>query len=145
MKQHYVSLLALMIGSAACAQNNTPVGLWQSVDAVGKPKALIRITEHDGEYTGRIEQLFRQPGQNPSPPCIKCKGALKDAPVIGLTMLTGIRRNEHEYGGGEILDPEVGEFYRCNLTVAQDGKTMKVLGYLGMPLLGRTFVWQRKE
>jgi len=34
--------------------DGSPVGLWKNIDdASGKPKALIRITEADGELKGK--------------------------------------------------------------------------------------------
>ncbi|MBC7860986.1 MAG: DUF2147 domain-containing protein, partial [Burkholderiaceae bacterium] len=61
-------MLAALAASPAWADDASPVGLWQSIDDVsGKPKALVRITENNGELQGRIEKLFRAPelDQNP--------------------------------------------------------------------------------
>ena len=45
---------ALIISSTALAQQS-PIGLWKNIDdATGKPKALIRITEANGEFSGKI-------------------------------------------------------------------------------------------
>ena len=49
-------------------QQTSPVGLWKNIDdESGKPKALIRITESNGELQGKIEKLFRNPGEDQIP------------------------------------------------------------------------------
>ena len=79
-------LLATLAASAAAWADGSPVGLWKSIDdATGKPKALIRISENNGELSGKIEKLFRAPEEDQNPLCVKCEGALKDQPVIGMT------------------------------------------------------------
>jgi len=49
------------------------------------------------------------------------------------------------YGGGQIVDPEGGGVYRCKMQPAGDGKTMRVRGFIGIALLGRTQVWERVD
>ena len=102
------TVAAALISSAAWADNASPVGLWRNVDdASGKPRALIRITEANGALQGRIEKVFLAPGESPT--CEKCEGALKNAPVIGLMILSGLKRDGAEYTGGQILDPDNGK------------------------------------
>ena len=88
-----VSLIAAMFAMpAAWAQTASPVGTWKTIDdETGKPKALVRITEEQGVLTGRIEKLFRAADQDQNPKCGKCEGALKDQPLIGLTILSGLK------------------------------------------------------
>ena len=70
---------AVLSISPAFADNTSPVGLWKNIDDVsGKPKALIRITESNGVLQGKIEQLFREPNEDPAPKCDKCDDARKD-------------------------------------------------------------------
>ena len=44
--------------------------------------------------------------------------------------------------GGSILDPASGSEYNCKIELVSDDK-LKVRGYIGMPLLGRTQYWYR--
>lgn len=126
--------------------DGSPVGLWKNIDdATGKPKALIRITEADGELKGKIEKLFRPADEDQNPKCEKCEGALKDQPVVGMTILSGLKKDGDEYSGGQILDPANGKLYKSKLAVIDGGKKLNVRGYIGMPMLGRTQVWVREE
>jgi uncharacterized protein (DUF2147 family) len=128
------------------AQQTSPVGLWKNIDdESGKPKALIRITESNGELQGKIEKLFRNPGEEPNPKCKKCDGAQKDQPVLGMTILSGMKRDGDEYNGGNIVDPDNGKVYRSKLALADGGKKLNVRGYIGIPMLGRSQTWLREE
>jgi uncharacterized protein (DUF2147 family) len=136
----------LLLAAPAWAQPPTPVGLWKNVDdASGQPTALIRITSEGRELKGRIEKLFNQAAGAPVAVCSQCSGALKDQPIVGLTILSGMQPQGPQYGGGQILDPGNGQTYRCTLELVDDGRKLKVRGYLGMPLLGRTQVWLRED
>jgi uncharacterized protein (DUF2147 family) len=143
------SLLAAalaMSSAAAWADDASPVGLWKSVDdASGKPKALIRVTESNGVLQGKIEKLFRTPDQDQAPKCDKCQGANKDQPVIGMTMLSGLKKSGEEYIDGEITDPADGKVYRSKAWLTENGKKMQVRGYVGLPMFGRSQTWLRQE
>ncbi len=51
----------------------------------------------------------------------------------------------NEYSGGDILDPDTGQIYRCRITVDSDGRRLTVRGYVGIALLGRSQVWFRQN
>ncbi|NGZ87946.1 DUF2147 domain-containing protein [Duganella aceris] len=146
-----MKLLAFLITTAlaiapAHADDTSPVGLWKNIDdATGKPKALIRITESNGALQGKIEQLFRAPGEDQNPKCDKCDGARKDQPIIGMEILSGLKKDGDEYAGGEILDPNNGKVYKSKLHLTDAGKKLSVRGYIGMPMLGRSQVWVRQD
>lgn len=147
LKQSAVFALAaaaVLMGSAAWADNASPVGLWRNVDDVsGKPRALVRITESNGTLQGRVEKVFLAP--NESGKCEKCEGALKDVPVTGLVILNGLKKDGAEYTGGQILDPDNGKVYSSKISLSDDGKKLNVRGFVGVSLLGRTQVWDRQQ
>lgn len=145
ISQIIVGAAVALVSFAAFAQE-TPVGLWKNIDDVsGKPKALIRITEDNGALSGKIEKLFKEPNEEQNPLCTKCEGANKDKPVLGMTILIGLKKMGDEYGGGTILDPNNGKVYKSRLTVEDGGKKLNVRGYIGVPLLGRTQTWMREQ
>jgi uncharacterized protein (DUF2147 family) len=133
-----------LMSSAAWADSASPVGLWKSIDDVsGKPRALIRITESRGTLQGRIEKLFSASSENPK--CEKCEGALKNTPMIGLVILSGLKRDGAEYGGGQIIDPESGKVYSSKIRLSDDGRKLDVRGFMGVSLLGRSQTWERQQ
>ena len=120
----------------------SPVGLWKTVDDnTGKAKSIIRIWEKDGKLYGRIVKLIDP--QEPNPLCVECKGKLKNKPVIGMTIMAGLSKDGDEWNGGTIMDPENGKTYKVLIQVLAGGKKLKVRGYIGVSLLGRTQHWIR--
>ncbi|MDO8651146.1 MAG: DUF2147 domain-containing protein [Undibacterium sp.] len=138
-------LLSLSIAPLVHAQDSA-AGLWKSIDdKTGKPKSLIRITETAGELQGKIEKLFRDPDTEQNPKCDKCEGANKAQPIIGMTILFGLKKDGDEYNGGKILDPENGKLYSSKLSLIENNKKLNVRGYIGVPLLGRSQTWVREQ
>lgn len=141
-----LALAAALMFSSAWADNASPVGLWKNVDDVsGKPRALIRVTESNGTLQGRIEKVFRAPSEDRNPKCEKCDGALKDAPVIGLVILSGLKKDGAEYSAGKILDPDNGKVYSSKIQLTDGGRKLNVRGYIGVSMLGRSQIWERQE
>jgi uncharacterized protein (DUF2147 family) len=135
-----------LAGFNASAQDASPTGVWKNIDdQTGKPKALIRISESNGEFMGKIEKLFREPGDEQNPKCDKCEGDRKDQPIVGMTILTGLKKDGGEYTGGQILDPANGKTYKSKMSLTEGGKKLDVRGYVGAPLFGRTQTWVREQ
>jgi uncharacterized protein (DUF2147 family) len=148
MKQLLIAVIAaaILVPAGAWAQETSPVGLWKNIDdETGKPKALIRITASNGELKGKIEKLFRAAGEEQNPKCDRCEGARKDQPIIGMTILWGMKPDNGEYNGGQILDPGNGKIYKSKMSFADSSRKLNVRGYIGMPMLGRTQTWLREE
>ena len=103
----------------------------------------MRIVEVGGEYQGRIERIFPQPGEDPNPRCDECAGARHGQPLAGLVILEHLRREGDDYVGGQILDPETGGVYRARARLAKDGAELGLRGYIGLSLFGRTQTWLR--
>ena len=126
----------------------TPAGLWKTIDDESKKeKSLIRITETGGVFTGKLEKLL-DPSAKPDAVCDLCSDDRKDKPVVGMTLIKGVKQSDSDKGrwdGGEILDPNNGKTYKVRLTPNDGGKTLAVRGYIGAPLLGRTQTWVRVE
>lgn len=142
-----MTFFALLFGALLTAQaSESPVGLWRTIDdKTGKEKSLIRIVETNGELHATIEKLFREPHEEPNPNCDKCPGERKNKPVIGMTIMTGLKKAGSEFEGGEILDPANGKIYRCKIWTIEGGKKLNVRGFIGVSLLGRTQVWIRED
>jgi len=137
---------ALMLVSNLVAAAGTPVGVWRSIDDKTKQeRSIIRISEENGALKGVVEKLFDQPGDDPAHLCKECKDERKDKPIIGMTILWGLKKDGESWGGGEILDPHNGKIYRCKMTLSEDGKSLNVRGFIGISLIGRSQTWLRQE
>jgi|JI8StandDraft_1071087.scaffolds.fasta_scaffold23203_4 uncharacterized protein (DUF2147 family) len=141
-------ILALsFVASFAFANSTTAAGTWKTIDdETGNVKSLVEITEADGQLTGKIVKLFRKPDEDQDPKCDKCSGDKKDKPMMGLQILWGLKKDsDTKWSGGEIMDPKKGKTYSCKMELIEDGKKLKVRGFLGFSLLGRTQTWERQE
>ncbi len=137
--------ILLCVAASAAASPATPVGTWRViVDTSGEAEAMVAITERDGLFEGKIIQVFARPGVDPDASCELCPGARRNQPVRGLTILSGLRRDGDEYTGGEILDPDSGEIYRCKMTLSADSRKLQVRGFIGFAVFGRTQTWLRE-
>jgi uncharacterized protein (DUF2147 family) len=141
-----IGLLAMLALPALAAAANQPAaaGLWEKVDQSGKPEGWFRILDCGGTYVGKIVKTFPKPGENPAAlRCTQCRGDQKNAPVLGLTFIKGMRRDGLTYQDGSILDPRDGSVYNALMELSPDGKQLTLRGYLGIPLLGQSEVWHR--
>ena len=104
--------LAALGAFTAAAADLTPAGLWKTIDdKTGRPRGIVRIYEERGELFGKIESSVSP--EEAKEVCNHCSGERKNKPVIGMVILTGMKKSGAEYGGGEILDPDTGWVYRC--------------------------------
>ncbi|MFG6488850.1 DUF2147 domain-containing protein [Roseateles sp. BYS78W] len=134
---------ALLLPALAFAQN-TPVGLWKTIDDDGKTaKSLVRISEQGGTLVGNIDRLL-DPKDPADARCDKCSDDRKDRPVVGLQIIRGVKsEGDGTWGGGEVLDPNNGKTYRTRLKPVDGGKKLEMRGYIG-PFY-RTQTWIRVE
>jgi uncharacterized protein (DUF2147 family) len=137
---------ALCSAATACADSDSPAGLWKTVDdKSGKERALVRIVDNNGVFEGTVEKIFDQPGDDPKHLCRRCDGERKDKPIIGMVFLWGLRRDGDIYRGGEVLDPNIGRTYRARLKLLDGGRKLEVRAYIGISLFGRSQTWLRQE
>lgn len=128
------------ISAQAASLNGTK---WNTVDdKTGQKKAVVQFTESDGVVSGKIIKVY-DPAKADRV-CVKCKGSLKDKPVVGLPIITGLKlKKDNEWDGGQLVDPESGKIYKGKATLSNDGKTLELRGYVGVSALGRSQTWQR--
>ncbi|MDC8003738.1 DUF2147 domain-containing protein [Aureisphaera galaxeae] len=141
MKTKIALLSALLLTFTITAQD--VMGKWKTVDDVsGEAKSILEIYEEDGKVYGKVVEIIKKDRQDAV--CDQCKGEDKGKPIMGMTIIRGLEKDGDEYNGGKILDPENGKLYKCYITL-EDDKTLKVRGYIGFSLLGRTQYWYRVE
>jgi uncharacterized protein (DUF2147 family) len=137
-----VIAVVVMNVSAFCqAKADEIVGYWQTK---GKNPAKIQIYKTGDRYNGRIVWL-KNPTENGVPKTDKKNPdkARQSQPIVGTEILTGFRFDgDDEWEDGKIYDPESGKTYSCYLSL-KDKSTLKLRGYIGVSLLGRTEYWTR--
>lgn len=127
-----VILYTTMLVLVASAYAQSIIGEWKTIDdESGKPRSIVEIYEKEGKYFGKIQKLFREPGEDPDPICDECEDHRKGKKIIGMEIISDMKFNkkDNEYHKGEIMDPENGNIYDCKLWVDDEGK-LKVRGYL---------------
>ena len=128
----------LLIAGAARAE--TPLGLWDA------DESHIEIY-HCGELLcGRVVALDEPLDENGNPQVDQNNPESASDPYHPGH---GPHRRLHpqERQGmvdGKIYDPRDGKTYKCKMTLQKDG-TLKVRGYVGLSLFGKTVVWTRIE
>jgi len=131
---------------APAPQPKPPLGRWKTIDdETGKPKSIVVIWEEKGKLRGKIEQLIRQEGDEENPICDVCEGDRKNKPVLGMTIMWDLEKDDDEWSGGQILDPKNGKTYKCTIEVVDNGARLKVRGYIGFSLIGRSQYWLREK
>ena len=147
MKPWIPALALLLLAAPALAQEpRSPVGTWKTIDDdTGQAKSKVRIWIDDSAVLhGKIVYLYPREGIPENPVCEKCEGDRKDRPVLGMEIFEDLRQDEDEWSGGTVLDPENGKTYKCFLRIEDDGR-LKLRGYVGAALFGRTQYWERLE
>ena len=123
-------------------QNQDVQGLWITEDdETGKKKSEVLIYKEGNTVYGKIINLLLP--EDKGKICLNCKGENKNKPIEGLLILKDLILEEDTWEGGTILDPKSGKIYDCYITLENDN-TLKVRGFLGFSLLGRTQIWKRK-
>jgi uncharacterized protein (DUF2147 family) len=128
----------------ALADTASPVGLWRTFDDnTGRERGLVRIWQQNGALYGSVEATV-DPAEAKRT-CERCRDDRRGKPIIGLNIIRGLRQEGDRWAGGEILDPENGQTYRCSMRLEDGGRKLIVRGYLGLSLFGRSQVWLRAQ
>lgn len=141
-----ILILALGFAIISSANGAELVGRWKTVDDdTHKPKSIVEIYKSGDTYRGKIVKLIDP--KEPNAVCKKCSGENKDKPLEGMDILWDLKTDKPEksWTGGTILDPENGKSYSCNMSLDKDSDKLKVRGYIGFSLLGRTQFWDRQK
>lgn len=114
------------------ASSNEIIGFYWSP----KKDAKIEIYLKDGYYFGKFVWAAtpRKDIKNPDK-------SLQNRDIVGLEFLSKFTFEDGVYNGGEIYDPETGKTYSCKMSL--DNTKLKVRGYLGISLFGRTEYFER--
>lgn len=139
MKKITLLVFVLLLSFNGYSQSIT--GKWKTIDdETGKEKSIVEIYQTDGKIYAKVIKLLLKGEENKV--CENCQGANKNKPIKGMVIINGLTKDGDEWNGGKILDPKTGKEYKCYITLEEPNK-LKVRGYLGFAILGRTQYWQR--
>ncbi|QWD73215.1 DUF2147 domain-containing protein [Polynucleobacter sp. UB-Raua-W9] len=136
-------ILAFEATQLSAQTSDSIVGTWKTFDDdTNLPASIVQITEKNGVFSGVITKIL---DLSALPNCEKCTDNRKGKPVLGMEILTGLKRTGDSYSGGQILDPDDGEIYRAEMKLKDQGGKLDLRAYIGIPLLGRTQTWIREK
>ena len=139
MKKIIFSMI-FMLAPLAAAFAQDVIGRWKLEDGT----AIVEVYKNGDSFNGKIVWLAN-PTEADGTPAVDNNNpdkALRSRQLIGLNMLSGLKKNGGEYTGGTIYDPGNGKTYNCSMKV--EGDVLKVRGSLDKKgLLGRTMDWYR--
>jgi len=146
MKFIFVFLTCLIAPIYVLADSSfakTPVGFWKTFnESDGTLRSIVQIQEKDGVLSGVIVKPIPLPGEPMT--CVACKGALKDHTIQDFPLFSNVQADGDVWDGGQIVDPKTGNTYSVSLTLLDNGNKLKVRGFIGISLFGRTQVWIRE-
>ena len=135
-----VSLLVCFSAFAAETTVGSPVGYWKTIDdSTNEPRAIVEIKDIDGKLFGTIIKTFPKEGDKTE--CTECPGDKKNKPIVGLEIIWDLKKDGDEWNSGHILDPKNGKTYKAKMSLQDGGEKLKVRGFIGFSLLGRTQTW----
>ena len=128
-------LLCLTFALPAAARDTDVTGYWLTQNE----RSVVEIQECEQGLCGNIHWIIdggmEYDSKNPDE-------SLRDTPMCGLPILWGFDQNGNEWTGGKIYKADDGDTYNANMTLLGDGR-LRVRGYIGMPLFGKTQIWTR--
>ena|SRR3990167_7629670 len=132
---------------ANLAPNTQPiVGYWQTIDGkTKKPSSVIEIQQVKQIFEGKIFKTYSVQAPGVIERCTMCTGMDLNKPILGLVIIKNMTCGSKSCKGGTILDPRNGKVYHATMKLVQNGLKLRVRGYIGTPLFGKTVVWHRTD
>ena len=141
MRKTILSMLFMVLPIVAAMAQDV-VGKWKLDDG----SAIVEVYKQGDAYNGKIVWL-QNPTEPDGTPAVDTNNpdpSLRKRQLIGLNMLSGLKKADGEYSGGKIYDPGNGKTYNCSMKV--EGNVLKVRGSLDKRgLIGRTMDWYRQK
>jgi len=121
------------------------IGVWLTQYEDSK----VEIYKDGGKYFGKIIWLETPIDSITGKPKVDDKNedpSLQNRPIMGMKLLENfVFDGDEEWEDGTIYDPKKGKTYSCYMEFPdKDNKDrLKIRGYIGVSLLGRTVYWTR--
>lgn len=133
-------LISIMISGQAINSDDI-LGVWLNEDK----DAHVEIYKEGDKYFGKIVWLKFPIDEETGKPKVDDENPdedLRDQPVLGLVLLKDFVFDLDEWDSGTIYDPKNGKTYDCYMEL-KDDDNLKIRGYIGISLLGRTTYWSK--
>lgn len=141
MKKISLTFLAVVFAMFSVVAQDNVLGKWKTIDdETGEAKSIVSIYEKGGKLYGKIDEILNSDRRDAV--CDKCSGDLKNKPILGMVILKDLKKDGSSYSGGTILDPQKGKSYKCTISL-ENPDLLKVRGYIGFSLIGRSQYWHR--
>ncbi|RKR85208.1 uncharacterized protein DUF2147 [Mucilaginibacter gracilis] len=140
MKKMIMVMLCITVSVSALAQNcDAIVGKWLNPSGEGQ----VQIYKKGDKFFGKLAWIKFPNDEAGKPKTDKLNPdpALKSRPELGLELLQSFTCDGNTYVDGTIYDPKSGKTYSCKMTLK--GDVLKIRGYIGISLLGRTEEWTK--
>ena len=132
----YIILVLSTIILYKTSSSDAILGQYWAEDKTGK----IAIVKCGDKYCGRLiwKDEDRKDTKNPD----KEK---RERSIIGIQFLNDFKYNSNEktYEGGTVYSIDDGKTYSGKMWLEDSGKTLKMRGFIGFSLIGKTAVFQR--
>lgn len=121
------------------------VGVWMNEDK----DAHVQISRDGDIFNGKIVWLKTPIDEETGKPKLDDENSdesLRTRPVMGLLLLHDfVFDGDDEWEDGKIYDPKEGKTYSCYMEFddEDDLSTLKIRGFIGVSLLGRTTYWTK--
>lgn len=120
------------------------VGKWLNEDE----DAHIQIENRDGKYFGKVvwikDPIDPETGKEKLDK-LNPDESLRNRPRLGLEILTNFEFDgDDRWEDGKIYDPKSGKTYSCYMKFINQDK-LKIRGFIGVTLLGKTTYWTRVQ
>jgi uncharacterized protein (DUF2147 family) len=136
-----ICLVFAVVATVSAEEADAIIGEWITEES----KAVVQIYKSGEVYNGKIVWL-KEPNyddgtekrdkNNPNE-------EKRQNTIIGLNLVKDFSyQGNRKWAGGTIYDPDNGKTYSCK--IALDGDELKVRGFIGISLIGRSQVWRRK-
>ena len=139
MKKLFIGMI-LALAPLATAFAQDVLGKWK----LSTGTAIVEVYQEGDIYNGKIVWL-KNPTRPDGSPAVDQNNPdekLRSRQLMGLNMLSNLKKKGSEYVGGVIYDPVNGKTYYCSMEV--EGEILKVRGSLDKRgFLGRTMDWFR--
>jgi uncharacterized protein (DUF2147 family) len=146
MKKLLLSFVILLFAGFVSGQEPNAddiLGVWLNEDK----DAHVEIYKEGDKYFGKIVWLKFPNDEETGKPKVDDENpdeSLQNKPILGLLLLKDFEFDDDEWDSGTIYDPKNGKTYDCYM-VLKDKDNLKIRGYVGISLLGRTTYWTRVE